>query len=38
MYIDGIGEMPRSINVKYLKKYYPTMWEMKGNEEIQGYS
>ncbi|XP_056161863.1 uncharacterized protein LOC130135972 [Syzygium oleosum] len=32
MDIDG-KEFPRTINGKYLKKYYPTMWEMRDMEE-----
>ena len=35
--IDGLGEMPKSINRKYLKKYCPTMWEMKENEETDSH-
>ncbi|XP_056167311.1 uncharacterized protein LOC130138162 [Syzygium oleosum] len=38
MDIDGLGEMPRSINGKYLKKYYPTMWDMKEHQETDNHS
>lgn len=32
MEIDG-KELPRSINGKFLKKFYPSMWEARGIEE-----